>query len=129
MSHSRFILYSSHSFIIDPPRENGKKALSTEFRIIKFFFINQSSPSRDQLWLIFSRLYSQPTGYSSSSSQNIKITILRFATIVLLNKCEFLFLEPDQNENEEAIVKYEKIGTGLDGLDEHPRIRLNQTVS
>jgi hypothetical protein len=37
--------------------------------------------------------------------------------------------EPDQNENEEAIVKYEKIGTGLDGLDEHPRIRLNQTVS
>lgn len=46
-----------------------------------------------------------------------------------LNKREFLFLEPDQNENEEAIVKYEKIGTGLDGLDEHPRIRLNQTVS
>ena len=48
----------------------------------------------------------------------------------LLNKTWiFLFLEPDQNENEEAIVKYEKIGTGLDGLDEHPRIRLNQTVS
>ena len=59
--------------------------------------------------------------------QNNDFTIRR--DDVLLNKREFLFLEPDQNENEEAIVKYEKIGTGLDGLDEHPRIRLNQTVS
>lgn len=37
--------------------------------------------------------------------------------------------EPDQNENEEAVLRNEKIGTGLDGLDGHPRIRLNQTVS